>query len=541
LNGLKTVEKILVIVLLLLLVVPAIQKAKPFVPLKKLEGDFVLTPKPELSIEGWMSGDFQEKFNRYLEENIGFRNFLVRLINQIDFSLFRTTHAEGVLVGKNDQLFEYDYIRAFDGVDFIGEENIDRKIRKLKFIQEYLKKTKNIDLVLVFEPGKTTYYEEFIPGKYLKNLSGQNNYNVFVNKARDYHLRYLDFNAWFKKLRKTAKYPLYPQYGTHWSIYGMSVAADSLIRYIEEMRQINLPDIYVDSLIVKATPERPDYDIASTLNLMFRLPPKEQLAYPVYRFEDNPEKQRPMVLAIADSYYWNMYNAGIPKNLFKNYAFWYFYGRAYPESYGKDTFVKDLNLKQEIEKQDIIFLMVTERFLHKLGWGFIEDAYALYGPLSRIDTINNYICSIADYDAWFTKEIEKARVRNVTFEKDLSLNADYIYSQRDLNGLLMLKGPAYFEEEIRNDRRWLKEIQRKADEQNTVLYEMIRKDAIYMFETNYKESYQNYLKLKAIKETIISDSLLSNKINELAGQYYLTFEEALQIEAERIYDNKTPF
>ncbi len=90
----------MVFVLLALLVIPAIQKEKPFISLKKLEGDFVPSPQPNFTIDSWMSGEFQEKYNKYLEENIGFRNFLVRLINQIDFSLFRTTHAEGVIVGK---------------------------------------------------------------------------------------------------------------------------------------------------------------------------------------------------------------------------------------------------------------------------------------------------------------------------------------------------------------------------------------------------------------------------------------------------------
>jgi hypothetical protein len=264
------------------------------------------------------------------------------------------------------------------------------------------------------------------------------------------------------------------------------------------------------------------------------------LAYPVYRFEENAQKVRPMVLAVADSYYWNIFNARIPQNVFKNEAFWYFYGKAYPESYTKDTWVKDLNLKEGIEKQDVIFLMVTERFLHKLGWGFIEDAFALYAPLSRFDTLHNFRCDILNYYIWFSSEIEKARVRGISLEEDINLNADYLYSQKDMDGLLMLKGPAYFETQIRNDRKWLKEVQGKADEQRVVLYDMIQKDALYMFETYYKETYQNYLKLTSIKDSILADSLLLNKTNEIAGTYYLTFEEALQLEAERIYDGKDP-
>jgi hypothetical protein len=537
---LKTIEKILVFFLLVMLVIPAIQKEINVFSIKKLEGDFFLAEKPMLTFDSWMKGEFQVKFDKYLEENIGFRNFLVRLINQIDYSLFKTTNAEGVIVGKKDQLFEYDYIRAFTGIDFIGEENIDRKIRKLKFIQEYLKKEKNIDLVLVFEPGKTSYYPEYIPGKYKKNAGQQTNYDLFVQKAEKYSVRYIDFNAYFKHLKGKTKYPLYPAHGTHWSAYGMSIAADSLLRYIEKLRQIDIPEVTIDSLIVTTTPEKPDYDIASTLNLLFHLPKKEQLAYPVYRFEENLHKARPMILAVADSYYWNIFNSRIPKNVFKNEAFWYFYGKAYPETYFKETLVKDLNLKEQIEKQDVIFLMVTERFLHKLGWGFIEDTYSLYGPQSRFDTIHNLRCSIMNYYIWFNSEIEKARVRGISVEEDLSNNADYLYSQEDLNGLFMLKGSAYLETQIRNDRKWLKGIQKKADEQGVSLNEMILKDAVFTFETSYNESYKNYLKLNAIKENILADSLLLIKTNDLAGKYCLTLEEAIQIEAERIYDGKNP-
>jgi hypothetical protein len=160
--------------------------------------------------------------------------------------------------------------------------------------------------------------------------------------------------------------------------------------------------------------------------------------------------------------------------------------------------------------------------------------------LSRFDTLHNLRCDILNYYIWFSSEIEKARVRGISLEEDISLNADYLYSQKDMDGLLMLKGSAYFETQIRNDKKWLKEVQRKADGQGVVLYDMIRKDALYMFETYYNETYQNYLKLTAIKDSILADRLLLSKTNELAGTYYLTFEEALQLEAERIYDGKDP-
>lgn len=530
----------MVIMLIVLMVIPSIQKIIPFISFKKLEGDFVITEKPAFTFQSWMTGEFQSKFDKYTEENIGFRNFLVRLVNQIDFSLFRATHAEGVVAGKNDCLFEYDYIRQFNGTDFVGDEIIDVKIRKLKFLQQYLKQEKNIDLVLIFEPGKTTYYADDIPTKYLKEEDPQTNYKLLVQKAKDISLRHIDLNAWFKKLTDKTEYPLFPKYGIHWSTYGMSIVADSLLRYIEDLRQIDLPDVYVDSLVVTSTPEKADYDIASTLNLLCHLPKIEKLAYPVYRFEENQQKVRPNVLAIADSYYWNIYNALIPEKVFSDHSFWYFNSKVFPDSYSAETITKSLNLKEEIEKRDVILLMVTERFLHKLGWGFIEDAYAIYAPLSRIDTLHQLKCDILNYYVWFSSEIERARIRNISLAEDILLNAEYLYSQSDMNGLLMLKGSSFFEDQIRNDPKWLMLVKQKAQEQGVVLHEMIRQDANYMFQTYHKETRDNYYKLQGIKDIILQDSVLYGKTTLLSGKYYLTLEEAVQIQAERLFDNKEP-
>lgn len=530
----------MVIMLIVLMVIPSIQKIIPFISFKKLEGDFVVTEKPAFTFQSWMTGEFQSKFDKYTEENIGFRNFLVRLVNQIDFSLFRATHAEGVVAGKNDCLFEYDYIRQFNGTDFVGDEIIDVKIRKLKFLQQYLKQEKNIDLVLIFEPGKTTYYADDIPTKYLKEEDPQTNYKLLVQKAKDISLRHIDLNAWFKKLTDKTEYPLFPKYGIHWSTYGMSIVADSLLRYIEDLRQIDLPDVYVDSLVVTSTPEKADYDIASTLNLLCHLPKIEKLAYPVYRFEENQQKVRPNVLAIADSYYWNIYNALIPEKVFSDHSFWYFNSKVFPDSYSAETITKSLNLKEEIEKRDVILLMVTERFLHKLGWGFIEDAYAIYAPLSRIDTLHQLKCDILNYYVWFSSEIERARIRNISLAEDILLNAEYLYSQSDMNGLLMLKGSSFFEDQIRNDPKWLMLVKQKAQEQGVVLHEMIRQDANYMFQTYHKETRDNYYKLQEIKDIILQDSVLYGKTTLLSGKYYLTLEEAVQIQAERLFDNKEP-
>lgn len=536
----KILEKILVILIILVLVLPAIQKEYPFAKLEKLGGDFVLAEKPDFTWDSWYNGNFQLAFDNYLEDHIGFRDFLVRLTNQIEYDLYRIPHADGVIVGKNDQLFEYDYIQAYVGSDFIGEENIDRKIRKLKFIQAYLKEEKNIDVVLVFEPDKVSFFPESIPDQYFDQEPSNTNFDSFLKKAIEYDVEFIDFKAYFNSLKGTTQYPLYPQYGIHWSIYGMSYAADSLISYVENIRDIDLPEYYIDSLQVDQKSRRPDYDIGKTLNLLFQLHEKNKLAYPVYRFEECTNKEKPRILTVADSYYWNIYNTRIPQNLFQKEAFWYFYKQVYPDFYSAPKHVSDINLKEEIEKQDVIFLMITARFLFKFGWNFIEDTYRLYGPSSKYDKIHDYKCGIWNYNVWFANTIENAQKRNISLEEMLSLAAEYTYGQEDLESLLMYKGVDYYKQVIVNDPNWYKNLQAKALEKNIPIEKVVENEANYNFKSKHPETYIRYNQLESFKQKIRNDSLLLINAKQLAKEYYLTEEESIQINAELLYLDTIP-
>ncbi len=522
--------------MILVLAFPAIQERYSFVKVRKLDGDFLLAEKPAFSWSTWFDGGFQSAFDKYLEDHIGFRDFLVRLTNQLDYSLFRIPHAEGIVVGKHDQLFEYDYIRAFTGEDYIGEENIDRKIRKLKFIQEYLKATKNIDLVLVFEPGKASFYPEFIPDKYLDHLSTNTNFDSFLNKATEHQVKFIDFRTYFNSMKGKKPYPLYPQNGIHWSIYGMGFAADSLVSYIETIRNIDLPEYYIDSLQIEKIARRPDYDVGKTLNLLFRLPEKENLAYPVYRFGDDTNKNKPMVLTIADSYYWNIFNTHIPKNLFKNEAFWYFNKQIYPDSYIEPISVEDINLQDEIEKQDVIFLMITERFLFKFGWNFIEDVYKLYGPSSKYDKIHDYKSKIWNYNVWFTGIIEDAKKRNLKLEEMLEIAAEYVYKQENVEEFLMYKGPFFYAENIKRDPTRYKAIEIKAVEINMELDSALLQEASNLFQSKYPDIYKSYMDLENMKYRIFNDCTLLSEAKKYAEKYHLTLEESVQINAEQMIE-----
>lgn len=370
---LQSIRKVLFVLMLLMLVLPYLQDVLYLVKLTPLRGALTTNEKSNFSFGKWFSGEYQEKQEQYVNENFGLRNLFIRINNQIAFSLFNKAKANGVIIGKNDYLYEEGYIKAYYGSDYIGTDSINNRIQKLKYIQDTLQKLHK-DLIIVFAAGKGSFYPEYFPND-MKSKRSITNLQKHTELAQKYSLNYINFNSYFVKNKQTSKYPLYPKYGIHWSTYGMCIAADSIIHYIEQKRKIDMPSIYWDKIDIDE-PRESDYDIADGMNLKCKLK-SFKMGYPQIKYESDSLKVKPSVLVISDSFYWGLFNFGIT-NTFSKSQFWYYNEQIYPESYNSPLNTKDVNLKDEINKYDVIIIMATEVTLPKLGWGFIENTYSLF-------------------------------------------------------------------------------------------------------------------------------------------------------------------
>jgi len=530
----KAVQYIPLVLIILLMSLPAIQMRWHLFREKPLNGAFVLAEKPDFSKQKWESGEYQSETEKYLKDHAGFRNFLVRLQNQIDYSFFRRANAEGATVGKNRQLYEYDYLRSWLAIDNPGESFITKKLNRAKYVQDYLKREKGIDLVIVFEPGKASFYPEYIPSKYSKIKNGPSTYELYVQKASDLQLDFIDWQAYFMQLKPVSDYPLFPKYGTHWSVYGMKYAADSMISFIEKRRGINLAEVRTDKVETSRRPRDTDDDVAKTMNLLFQ-PGGEELAYPVLTFDTVSQSDKPMVLVVADSYYWNIFNTRIPKYLFANEAFWYFNALVYPDNYYKPVMTEDLDLKKEVEKQDVIFLMITERFVHKFDWSFIDKLYKLYTPEWLVDPVYDNINRIMTHGPWFAEVIEKGKKNNITFEEALIRDARYIYNMDDTAAFMIRYGMDYYRQAITGNPDWLASIREKAKTQGLTEEEMLEKDVLYIFKEKYPAYFELNQGILSKMASIKTDPALMDSVSSLAAWYRFDEAELLWLMARQMY------
>jgi hypothetical protein len=393
---------------LFLLIVPFIQNQFSLINVGKLEGAFIPKIKPVFNSADWFSGKYQKEAEVYFNETFGFRNLLVRLNNQIAFSFFNKANADNIVVGRNNYLFQRPTINAYYGMDFLGVDRIKERTKKLKFISDTLSKL-NKNLIIIFGTGKASYFPEFIPEK-LKVKKGTSNLECQSEFFGKYGLNYIDFNKYFIDNKYSSKYPLVPQYGIHWSRYGGFLVTDSLLHYIESIRNIDLPDIVLDSIEWRR-PENEDYDIAGGMNLLFRLE-SFPMAYPKFHYESDSGKAKPSVLVIGDSYYWGMQNMEISKAFSKN-QFWFYNNRGTAGALKELALETKLSMAQEINNFDIVILIATESNMPQLGWGFIENTYSYYKgiPITEGDQIN-----FQDDVAYFKDKIkrDKSKMERIT-------------------------------------------------------------------------------------------------------------------------------
>lgn len=226
----------------------------------------------------------------------------------------------------------------------------------------------------------------------------------------------------------------------------MLMATDSLIHRIENELTLDLPDLLIGENQLSKNLDRMDYDIADGMNLIFQLP-TIPMCYPGYTWEEDAGKQKPKVLVIGDSFYWSMFNIGLWTKSFSPGGFWFYNRQVYPESFTQSLNTEDTDRNKVFNETDVFILMVTEANLPRFPWGFVKTA-------------------LKDLDPSFI-ELEKInQIDSVSLARELEIHM----------------------QNIRSDKNWMKDIERKARDKDISVDSMLKLDAIWIME--YKKTQE---------------------------------------------------
>ena len=368
----------LLVFLFLVLVLPVAEQKINFIKSGPLKGGFKPAVDTDFSFKSWWSGRFQELKEKKLNDQTGFRPDLVRLTNQIDFSLFDKCHAGWTVKGKDQFLFQFPYINAYYGKDFVGYERVRDQSLKLKALQDTLKKLGK-NLVLVYLPSKASTFPEYFPDDWKAPKIGPRNYAAYRHICDSLGVNQVDLDAWFVTMKNKSAEPLFSKQGIHWTNYGAILGGDSLTRYLEHL--LNIPVQHPDWSKMEHTDKLRDGDddIASELNLIFP-EAHETMTYPIICNNNDTTKRKINAIYIGDSYAHKMIEFGVIYLMNGQCEFWRYYDEMHDINGHKFTYIKDYDWKAAIDRCDCVVISYTLFNFGQLGNGFIDQAFSRYYP-----------------------------------------------------------------------------------------------------------------------------------------------------------------
>ncbi len=228
-------EKILILIFLAMLVIPAIL----YIPLatqsdvsesEKRE----LAPMPSLSLDTIET--FPTEFEAFFDDHLPWRSDIIQLNTSIDLLVFDTVDNPKVIRGKNDWLF---YKNALDlspldsyikGSLFTPEElgQITDILTKINDIAE----KNDVQFVLVMIPDKERVYADYLPSAFSK-ASDYRAYSQLYSHLTQYSdITIVDLEPTLQEGR--TYYPTYFQTDTHITRYGGYLGTQEILAAIGE-------------------------------------------------------------------------------------------------------------------------------------------------------------------------------------------------------------------------------------------------------------------------------------------------------------------
>ena len=197
--------------------------------------------RPPLTLDTY--SDFPKKYEKFFDDNIPFRNQLIRLSSSIDYFLFGQPSDKRVVVGKDGWLFyrrdtDGNPVRHSRGFWHFTNEELNKISDNLVKARDELRK-KNIEFVLFIAPNKESIYGEYIPDYYpIKDkIMSTDQLVKFLKEKTDIRVVYPKAEILEAKSQYTDVL-FYKKLDTHWNQLGAYIGAKALAKELG----ISMPD-----------------------------------------------------------------------------------------------------------------------------------------------------------------------------------------------------------------------------------------------------------------------------------------------------------
>ena len=180
---------------------------------------------------------------------------------------------------------------------------------------------------------------------------------------------------WFLQLKDTADFALFPKTGMHWSNYASLLAADTLIRYMEHLGDVNIRNLVLGPRELDRARD-PDDDLERLLNLL-RPIPKPKYDYADCGTDGDTTAFKPKMIVIGDSFWWTIAVQLPLREIFSIAPYWYYNSTIHFDSLHHA--VNEVNLAEELRSADFVVLSYSATQQYRMNDGFTHNALEALG------------------------------------------------------------------------------------------------------------------------------------------------------------------
>ncbi len=189
--------------------------------------------RPMLSVDNYE--EFPEDYELYFNDNIPYRNQLIRFHNSIDYFLFKQSSSEKVAIGSDGWLFycsktDRNPVEQSLGYWTFTEEQLEKITANLIYTQRLIEK-QNMEFVLFIAPNKETIYSEYLPNYYSvqNEMTSTDQLVAYLRENTDIRVVYPKEELLASKA-DNPEVLLYQKLDTHWNRAGAYIGAVSLAK-----------------------------------------------------------------------------------------------------------------------------------------------------------------------------------------------------------------------------------------------------------------------------------------------------------------------
>ena len=371
-------DLVLFAILMVFLFMPIVQEWTGFVPVKFLKGAFEPTPKPELTFENYCSNTYQTQIEKYVSENFGFREPVIRLYNQYVWSAFNKTYCHFIVPGKEGYLYYDLAVNEHFGTELpkhykSNEEamkDADAELRQMNKLRHVLKDY-GIEFVAFIAPDKPEVYPEYLPRRDA-DTSTIHMTEYYSRRMDEMGFPFINMTDWFMSMKDTVSFPLFPKTDSHWrysAIYGY----DSLFRFINTLDgEAKFPNIHIGPPIAYESDEMEGDE--ETLNLIFRIRGDKTKYKSDISVDDDTIHRKPKVLFVGDSFIWSMSQFMPARQILADKEIWFYNNTAFVGFENSSMSVKDIDRLSHILNADYVVFYSAGHQWWEATYGFAKDA-----------------------------------------------------------------------------------------------------------------------------------------------------------------------